>query len=113
MLDKSADGKAATLFLTYRIRDKTCVFVHIAKPKSSKPNKVTTQVTQRNKVAASTQSARVPQRRIILSNNIVSTPFDGSQCSVCLNNKRMKKCQECGCSKCYFKTGDPLMSFYS
>lgn len=105
MLDKSADKTAAKLSLTYRIRDKTCVFVHIVK-QSKLPSIGITEVVRRDKVT-------VPGRRIIRNNNIVSTPFDGALCSVCFNNKRLKKCHECGCAKCHYKTGDPLVSAYS
>lgn len=101
MLDQTADQTAATLALTYRLRDKTCVFVHIVK-QCMPSSKIITQVRQRKAVT-------VPERRIIRDNNIVSTPFDGAQCSVCLSNKRLKKCQECGCAKCHYKTGDPLV----
>lgn len=143
MLDQSAEKNTARLFSTYRIRHKTCVFVHIyhtaadtmpmTKPKTAAESKTTTTrttratrrkmtvtqskqhtklktITTRRISIATTATTKTPsQRRIIRDNNVLTKPFGDFQCSVCENNEKWKKCLECGCTKCLYKTGDPLV----
>jgi nitrate reductase cytochrome c-type subunit len=123
MLDKCSDKTEATLFSTYRIRHKTCVFVHInhtaRKPTKTKKLTVTTMTSssQRKTKQSTTRtpSATIkqppPRRHIIRDNRVVSIPFGDFKCPVCHNNEGLKKCLECGCSKCLYKTGDPLVSY--
>jgi hypothetical protein len=153
MLDKSAEKTAATLFSTYRVRHKTCVFVHInnsdtsksatkttaskrrktsktiiqpkqSKSKQSKQSKLKQSKIQRSigrrpsatsapaaAASATPLKAPTPRRRgIIRDNNVLTIPFGDFKCPVCQNNNKLKKCLECGCSKCLYKTGDPLVS---
>ncbi|OBZ88071.1 E3 ubiquitin-protein ligase UHRF2 [Choanephora cucurbitarum] len=100
MLDTCLDKKPATLFHTYRVRDKTCVFVHI------RPSSV--QLTKKIKVEP-TQPTLSNSDNVVRDMNVISTPFGDPFCPACKNNKKKKKCAECGCVKCLLKTGDPLI----
>ncbi|KAI8366586.1 PUA-like domain-containing protein [Blakeslea trispora] len=97
MLDTSLDKTPATLFHTYRVRDKTCVFVHI-RPTSLKRKKIKAEPTQ-----------ATPSTLVVRDMNTISTPFGNPYCPACKNDKKKKKCAECGCVSCLLKTGDPLI----
>jgi hypothetical protein len=100
MLDKCLDKKPATLYSTYRVKDKTCVFVHL-KQQQQVP------VVQ-PKIKRETKK-RVRKSSIIRDLNVISTPFGNPLCPECKNDNGKKKCAECGCVKCLLKTGDPLV----
>lgn len=113
LLDKNANKELATLSTTYRIRDKTCVFIHInnqSKPSAEKRVKASS--VSRKKIVVTTSRSKqksIVRRRIIRDDNVVSIPFGNEHCDVCQSNTRIKKCKECGCVKCLLKTGDPLI----
>lgn len=103
-MDTKANKEAATLFSTYRVRHHTCVFVHI-----NVQNKTPCQTENRikHRATAAKQTARIRNS----SNNIISTPFGDYDCNQCQNNTSLVKCLECGCAKCHYKTGDPLVKY--
>lgn len=103
MIDTCLDKKPATLFSTYRVKDKTCVFVHITGLKRKQV------VTEKIK-EQTTANKRRKIKDIIRYENVVSMPFDDFVCPVCNNDTKKKSCRECGCEKCHLKTGDPLVS---
>lgn len=117
-MNETADNELATLSTTYRIRDKTCVFVHInnlAKPTAEKQTKASPVARKKFLVTTSRSRSRSKQRRtvrrrIIRDNNVVSIPFGNEHCEVCQSDRRIKECKDCGCVKCLLKTGDPLVS---
>ncbi|KAI9260087.1 PUA-like domain-containing protein [Helicostylum pulchrum] len=101
MMDTKANKEAATLFSTYRVRHQTCVFVHI-NVQNKTPCQTENRIKHRTTIKQTT--------RIRSSSSItISTPFGDYNCNQCQNNTSVIKCLECGCAKCHFKTGDPLI----
>lgn len=113
MIDKSVDNREATLSTTYRVRDKTCVFLHtnsILKSSKEKIVRLKRKVVRKSKISGPKELSTASTTRTIRDSNAVSMPFGDQKCSLCHNNKRIKMCSECGCKKCLKKTGDPLVS---
>ncbi|KAL7313456.1 hypothetical protein PS15m_007203 [Mucor circinelloides] len=101
MLDKCQDGSLARLNSTYRVRDKTAVFVHLYTVAKKRKR-----VHPRIIIYAGRKRQKTP---IIESMNTISMPFDDFVCPTCSNDTRTKTCPDCGCVKCLLKTGDPLI----
>lgn len=102
-MDTKANKEAATLFSTYRVRHQTCVFVHI-NVQNKTPCQTENRIKHRTTIKQTT--------RIRSSSSItISTPFGDYNCNQCQNNTSVIKCLECGCAKCHFKTGDPLVKY--
>lgn len=102
MLDQCQDGTLARLNSTYRVRDKSTVFVHMytAAKKRKRPS-------PRIIIFAARKRQKIPT---IDNTNTVTLPLDDSVCPTCANDTRRKSCPDCGCVKCLLKTGDPLVS---
>ncbi|KAK4518744.1 uncharacterized protein ATC70_008966 [Mucor velutinosus] len=101
MLDHCQDGTLARLNSTYRVRDKSTVFVHLytAAKKRKRP-------CPRIVITAGRKRQKTPT---IDNMNAVTLPFDDFVCPTCANDARRKTCPDCGCVKCLLKTGDPLI----
>lgn len=104
MLDKCQDGSLARLNSTYRVRDKTAVFVHLYTVAKKRKR-----VHPRIIIYAGRKRQKTP---IIESMNTITMPFDDFVCPTCSNDTRTKTCPDCGCVKCLLKTGDPLVSIF-
>ena len=97
-MDLNASAKEATLYSTYRVKSKTCVFVHVNEQKSVQ-----------HTPTSSTHATTISRRHIVRDNDVVSLPFGGEICTTCSSNVKIKRCKDCGCAKCLLKTGDPLV----
>ncbi|KAL9538175.1 hypothetical protein MBANPS3_011135 [Mucor bainieri] len=103
MLDQCQDGTLARLNSTYRVRDKSTVFVHLyttAAKKRKRPSP---------RIVILTGSKRQKTPTVERSMSSVTLPFDDFVCPTCANDTRRKSCPDCGCVKCLLKTGDPLI----
>lgn len=104
MIDKCLDNLPATLFHTYRVKDQTSVFVHVNKLKRTPVDKpeIKEEAGKKRKDNAGTV-------HVIRDINQVTVPFDNIICPNCNNDTSILSCPDCGCVKCYLKTGDPLV----
>ncbi|CEP18119.1 hypothetical protein [Parasitella parasitica] len=87
--DYCQDGTPARLFSTYRVRDKSSVFVHLyttAKKRKRKHGRVVISIDRKRKKTATVDNM-----------NTITLPFDNFVCPTCSNDTRQKRCVDCGC----------------
>lgn len=101
MLDDCLDGTPARLFSTYRVRDKSCVFVHLYTAAKKRKRGYQRIVIFAGKKRQKTST--------IENMSTITLPFDNFVCPTCTNDTRQETCPDCGCVKCFLKTGDPLV----
>ncbi|KAI8636143.1 PUA-like domain-containing protein [Parasitella parasitica] len=98
--DHCQDGTPARLYSTYRVRDKSSVFVHLyaAAKKRTRHDRAVVFVGRKRQKTATIENM-----------DTITLPFDDFVCPTCSNDTRQKTCADCGCVKCLLKTGDPLI----